>query len=134
MNGENRTVLHNTGLYLPTALAIDYERQLLYWGDLLYYHDYRIERSHVDGSNRRTLQTNYYYYYGVGLAVIDNTLYYNRHRRIVTVFEADSVNQTNIHNHTLYLPYLPSTCSSSFDFAVVNAERQVHGKETSATS
>ena len=127
MSGENRTILHDTGLYLPTALAVDYERQLLYWVDVLYN---RIESSGVDGSNRRTVLTRYfrsYISYGVGLAVVDNTLYYNRYYRIVTVFEADSVNQTNIFDHYLRLPQLPGACSSYFDFAVVNAEKQVQG-------
>ena len=130
MSGENRTILHNTGLYSPTALAVDYERQLLYWVDLNYN---RIESSGVDGSNRRTILTrSFYSYYGAGLAVIDNTLYYNpRRRRIETVFEANSVNQTNIQDHTLYLPVI---CSSYFDFSVVNARKQVQGKEAITVS
>ena len=132
MNGENRTVLHDTGLYIPSAIAVDHERQLLYWVDSLYYYDDLIlESSGVDGSNRRTLLRYYYHFHvGFGLAVMDNRLYYivNIYGQVVTVFEADSVNETNVYNHTLYLSSVPS-CTYSFNIAVVSAQKQFQGKE-----
>ena len=52
MDGSNREVLHDTDLTWPTDLAIDYQRQKLYWVDSFYQ---KIEFSDVDGHDRRVL-------------------------------------------------------------------------------
>ena len=54
MDGTTRTVLHNSGLSRPYALAIDYATQTLYWAD----DDLdNLQSSSVDGSNRTLLTT-----------------------------------------------------------------------------
>ena len=54
MDGELRTVLHNTNLESPYALTIDYDNQTLFWVD---YSLNRLESSSVDGSERTLLTT-----------------------------------------------------------------------------
>ena len=54
MAGTSRSVLHNNNLVDPIGLTIDYSSQTLYWID---GRTFRIERSSVDGSNRRTVTT-----------------------------------------------------------------------------
>ena len=54
MDGELRTVLHNTNLESPYALTIDYDNQTLFWAD---YSLNRLESSSVDGSERTLLTT-----------------------------------------------------------------------------
>lgn len=55
MDGNFRTVLHNTGLSLAYGLTLDYDNQILYWVDLIYD---RIESSSVNGSNRQAIATS----------------------------------------------------------------------------
>ena len=52
MDGTNRTVIHNTSLTWPNALALDTQTQTLYWADASLD---KIERSSVDGSGRALL-------------------------------------------------------------------------------
>jgi len=52
MDGKNRAIIHNTGLYRPYALTLDIPTQTLYWADGYYN---RIEKSNVDGTNRVVL-------------------------------------------------------------------------------
>ena len=55
MDGNSRMVLHSTNLVDTYAITMDYENQVLYWGDLTRN---TIESSNADGSNRRTLSTS----------------------------------------------------------------------------
>ena len=59
MDGANRRVLHNTDLHWPNAMTIDYHSQILYWIDA---GTDRMEKSHVDGSNRQLLSTRHIYH------------------------------------------------------------------------
>ena len=52
MDGSLRETLHNTDLHHPNDITIDYQSQTIYWVDASLH---KIESSHVDGSNRRTL-------------------------------------------------------------------------------
>lgn len=54
MDGSSRTLLHNTDLTWPNALAIDYANQQLYWLDAGLD---KMETSKADGSNRVLLTT-----------------------------------------------------------------------------
>ena len=56
MDGSSRMVLHNTDLVWPNAITVDYESQILYWADANLD---KIESSHVDGSNRVIITTNF---------------------------------------------------------------------------
>ena len=56
MDGTSRTVLHNTRLFWPNAMTLDYNTQTLYWMDARLN---RMERSNADGSNRRLLSTRF---------------------------------------------------------------------------
>lgn len=59
MDGTNISVLHNTGLRTPYAIAIDYNSQVLYWAD---YSLRQIEMSSVDGLNRAVVTAVNVYY------------------------------------------------------------------------
>ena len=50
MDGQNRTVLHNTLLTWPNGITIDYSAQKLYWVDAFLD---KIEYSDVDGTGRQ---------------------------------------------------------------------------------
>lgn len=50
MNGDNRMVLHSTGLSNTYAITLDYNSQVLYWAD---YSLDKIESSFANGTNRQ---------------------------------------------------------------------------------
>lgn len=54
MDGNDRTVLHNTSLIWPNALTLDISTQTLYWSDASLD---KIESSNTDGTDRRVLTT-----------------------------------------------------------------------------
>jgi hypothetical protein len=58
MDGSNHTVLHNTSLWWPNALVVDYDSQKLYWMDAALD---KLETSSVDGSERRLLSQTHIY-------------------------------------------------------------------------
>ena len=74
MDGENRTVLHSTGIQQPYGLTLDYTQPVsrLYWIDAGLN---RIETSGVDGSSRRVIVSDYIYS-PFGISVHRGTLYY----------------------------------------------------------
>ncbi len=55
MDGSSQMVLHSTNLRDTYAITMDYENQVLYWADFTLN---KIERSNIDGSNRRILTTS----------------------------------------------------------------------------
>ncbi len=54
MDGQSRSVLHDTGLVWPNGLTIDYQTQRLFWVDANLN---IIESSNVDGSDRTVVTT-----------------------------------------------------------------------------
>lgn len=72
MDGNNRTVIHNTDLIWPNGLTLDHSQQILYWTDAYYS---RIESSRVDGSNRRLISSQMIYQ-PFGISVYRNRLYF----------------------------------------------------------
>jgi len=73
MDGNNRTVLHSTGISNAYALTLDYANQFLYWANEGYN---RIERSRVDGSGRTVLGTYYYRYTPFTITYYNGRLYW----------------------------------------------------------
>ena len=73
MDGSNHTVLHNTNLWWPNALTIDYTNQQLYWLDAAMD---KIETSSVDGSNRLLL-TTVHVYHPFSVAFYNNQLFWS---------------------------------------------------------
>ena len=55
LDGTAKTILHDTSLSAPYGLTIDYDAQILYWTD---YTLNKIEKSNVDGTNRRLVTTS----------------------------------------------------------------------------
>ena len=55
LDGNSKTIIHNSGLSNTYAITLDYENQVLYWAD---YSLNRIESSNVDGTNRRVLSSS----------------------------------------------------------------------------
>lgn len=53
MDGNDRTILHNTNLVWPNGITLDYVKQKVYWVDASLN---TIECSNVDGSGRILLQ------------------------------------------------------------------------------
>ena len=72
MDGSDRTVLHDTDLFWPNGLTLDYEAQILYWADASLD---KIESSGVDGTNRRLI-TQQNVFHPFAITVHENTLYW----------------------------------------------------------
>ena len=71
MDGTSKIVLHQSNLGQPYGIAIDFDSQVLYWGDVELQ---RIESSNIDGSSRRIVVSS-----GVerpfGLTLLGDMLY-----------------------------------------------------------
>ena len=115
MDGENRTVIHDTDLVRPSGLTIDLAQQVIYWTDNS--RSSKIERSDVDGSNRRTVSSQRIYQ-PFGISIYRNTLYF-------TDF-ISGVNALNI-NETVHRTILNSLCEEAVGIEVFSIERQPAG-------
>lgn len=73
LDGSNRTVLHNTILWWPNALTIDYDTQTLYWMDAA--RD-KLESSNTDGSGR-TLLSMRHIYHPFSLTFLEGNLFWS---------------------------------------------------------
>ena len=112
MNGENRTVLHDTGLQQPYGLTLEYGQQILYWIDAGLV---RIERSNVDGSNRGVVVSRGIYT-PFGISVYRDTLY----------FTDEGVYSVSINGGDVTAMF-DSICADTVGIEVVSAERQPIG-------
>ena len=83
MDGSAREILHNTGLFWPNAITLDYDTQTIYWADASLD---KIESSAVDGSSR-TLVTTAFIFHPFDLTFYNGTLYWSDWR-------ADSILRT----------------------------------------
>ena len=92
MDGNNREVLHDTGLTWPNGLTIDYQLQRLYWADAFFD---RIEYSHVDGTGREIL-----------LTVITGL-----HHPFSLTISGDQIYWTDWSNYTVYTAHKQSAIS-----------------------
>ena len=72
MDGDNRMVLHSTGLVNTYAITLDYDSQILYWAD---YTLDKIESSFANGTNRQ-LFTQYNVDRPFDITVHNNVLYW----------------------------------------------------------
>ena len=80
MDGTTHTILHNSGLISPVSLALDRATQTLYWIDSKLD---RLERSSVDGSNRRILiTTSSSLDNTLGMALFQNTIFWTERVRM----------------------------------------------------
>ena len=112
MDGENRTVIHDTNLEMPDGLTLDYAQQILYWIDAGLD---RIESSNVDGTNRRIIistRMNHPF----GLSLHRGTLYY-------TDDEVKTVSSNGGAVTTIFNRF----CTDTVGIEVVSAERQPMG-------
>lgn len=112
MNGENWTVLFDTGLREPYGLTIDYDQQMLYWIDA--NHD-QIERSSVDGTSRR-LVVSRGIYNPFGISVYRNTVYFTDEGVFSVSVSGGSVSTV-----------FDSTCADTVGIEVASIERQPSG-------
>ena len=115
MDGENRTVLHSTGIQQPYGLTLDYAQPVsrLYWIDARLN---RIETSGVDGSNRRVI-VNDYIYSPFGISVHRGTLYYTDEEAVYSVPS----------NGGMITTVFDSTCANSVGIEVASDEKQPTG-------
>ena len=116
LDGSARTTLHSTGLSNVVGLTLDYQNQTLYWMEHTYYG--RIEKSLVNGSNRETILSAFYYPWGIDY--FTGTLYLTEyyHRRINSV----SVTQPITVNYIV-----SSTGNHPIDIKVIAEEQQQIG-------
>ena len=114
MDGQNRTVLHSTGLQQPYGLSLDYEQSVLYWIDAGLN---RIEVSGVNGSNRRVVVSGGIYS-PFGLSVFRGTLYYTD----------EGIFSISTSGGTISTVY-DSICADTLGIEVVSVERQPSGNE-----
>lgn len=119
MDGSARTLLHNTELGWPNALTLDYDNQVLYWGDALLD---KFEKSNVDGSNRQLLTAAFYQPFHIfGIVVFNGRLYW-------TDWEHNAVISS-----TVYQPWGLNVVRSGFVYDpmaihVLSEDRQPVGK------
>ena len=118
MDGNNRTVIHNTSLGWPNGLAIDYTRQVIYWIDARLD---ILECSNVDGSERRMIVddtmglTNPF-----GLTFMEDTLFF-------TDWDGFKVQSVPSVGGSMTLLF-NSTCVFPFGIAAVSEQRQSLGE------
>ena len=74
MDGRAREILHNTQLFWPTGLTLDYQNQVLYWIDTSLD---KIESSNVDGTNRRLITTFASNHLPFAISLFNNILYWS---------------------------------------------------------
>ena len=115
MDGKNRTVIIDTGLVWPSGLTIDHTQQVLYWTD---NSRRRIERSNIDGSNRRTI-SDQRVYQPFGISIYRSTLYY-------TDF-ISGVNTLNVSGESFPKTIVNSLCEDAIGIEVFSIERQPAG-------
>ena len=119
LNGEDRTVIHNTSLVWPNALTLDIQTQTLYWADAFLD---KVESSNVDGTNRVLLaQTGVVHPFSIVFA--NNTLYF-------TDWSDDTIRYLSAAGGTVRSLHSVTEYSSSriFGIQIVGPQRQYIGK------
>ena len=77
MDGRARQILHNTQLFWPNGLTLDYQNQVLYWIDASLD---KIESSNVDGTNRQLIvnfASSSPNYHPFAMSLFNNVLYWS---------------------------------------------------------
>ena len=112
MDGENRTVIHDTDLEMPNGLTLDLAQQILYWIDARLD---QIESSNVDGTNRRVI-----------LSVrMNNPFGLSLHRGIL--YYTDNEVKTVPSNGGIVTTIFERFCTDTTGIEVVSTERQPMG-------
>ena len=123
MDGANRVEIINTGLVRPNALTLDYQEQVLYWGngdsDDIFLST--IESSNVDGTNRRTIAND------VLLDILSITVFADKLYFTTGLFLND-IYTTNKSGGAYVDILSQSLCGDVFGMEVVAASRQVNGE------
>ena len=115
MDGQNRSIIHDTNLVGPSGLTLDYATQILYWTD---QREGRIESSAVDGSNRSTVRSQGVYQ-PFGISVYESTLYFTDLLNGINTINSEGV-LNNIFNDN-------KICEDALGIEVVNTARQPTG-------
>ena len=118
MDGTFRKILHNTNLYDPVSITIDYQSQTLYWIDSTLE---KMEKSTVNGSNRQTLLSTQTVLDNAGeMTLLGNTLYWaERVRR--------ALYSTNINSPQNYQLLVSGLLNEAYGLKVVHPLRQPQG-------
>ena len=119
MDGANRVEIINTNLTWPNALTLDYQEQVLYWGDG--FHG-TIESSNVDGTNRRMIAGGSNVRQPFSITVFADTLYFT------DGFFSGSIRTTNKSGGASVESLSSAVCGSVFGIEVVSASRQADGE------
>ena len=117
MDGANRVEIINTGLVQPITLTLDYQEQVLYWGDIYYG---TIESSNVDGTNRRTIASGVPHIFSI--TVFADKLYFTN------AFSYNFLTTNKSGGANVEILFLPPLCTSVLGIEVVAASRQVNGE------
>ena len=93
MDGRNRVTVIDSGLYYPNGLALDFDRNWLYWIDGLYE---RLEVYEFPTNTRRqVISSHVYLSYPFGLALNQNHLYWTS-QYYYGIYRADRQNGGNV--------------------------------------
>lgn len=116
MDGTAYSILHDTSLSQPYCLTLDYDTQVLYWAD---YALNKIERSNVDGSNRRLVTSQVIDAYSI--TFFNGRLYWTDHyyNRILTFPTTSSSSATST--------FLSAALGDMHGIQVLAEERQPEG-------
>lgn len=112
MDGQNRTVLHNTNLRWPNGITIDYSRQVLYWADAS---EDVLESSNVDGSNRMTLTASGLSH-TFGVTFVNDVLFF-------TDWSGNRLQTISLSGDNL-MTVFDATCTTPFGLVAVSEARQ----------
>ena len=93
MDGRNRVTVIDSGLYYPNGLALDFDRNWLYWIDASYE---RLEVYEFPTNTRRqVISSQVYLRYPFGLALHQNHLYWTS-QYYNGIYRADRQNGGNV--------------------------------------
>ena len=118
MDGQNRTVIHDTDLMWPNALTLDFQTQILYWADANLD---KIESSNTDGSNRRLLTTTSVSH-PFDITVFEERLYWSDWTEGII---AASISNPELENNVIVERF----CTDSFGIQIVSEQRQQQGNK-----
>lgn len=101
MDGSNRTVIINTNIEQPLALAVDFFHRKIYWIDASL--DY-IASSDFDGQQRKTILNSHQgpLFHPCSLAIFGSWLYISEHKLLAKVNKYTGGNWTDIHRFSPY--------------------------------
>lgn len=114
MDGKSISTLHNSNLYYPRVLALDYHSQKLYW-----IHNSRLESSNSDGTGRVLIIVSSLIGSPLSISMFGEYLYWTAYQSIYRVSLNSPYNISTVLNSELL--------SSLYGLQVYSKEKQPEG-------